>query len=212
MPIIFAKAPANAARLLCIDLRDLVLVARIPPGVPVMRLEDLAHTDPHSVFVVGLGDLVEGRLLSAAVQTGWRYLLVQDGAAVAEAELVSKRKAGGKAGEDLQLGALTAGPFTEATIEALNAAERLPSVRKAKYEARFLKIPAVYFAALWLHGGDEDILLPMVDPPGGLKTNRPYSEARVLAALREIAEQNKRFHDSHDAQSKSRGKSRGKGK
>jgi len=212
MPITFAKAPANAARLLCIDLRELVLVARVPPGVPVMRLEDLAHTDPHPVFVVGLNDLVEGRLLSAAVQTGWRYLLVQDGAAVAEAELVPKRGAGGKVGKDLQLGALTTGPFAEATIEALNAAEGLAPIRKAKYEARLLKIPAVYFAALWLHGGDEDILIPMVDPPGGLKANRPYPEAKVLAALREIAEQNKRFHDSHDAQSKKSRKPRPRGK
>ncbi|HEX8678768.1 MAG TPA: hypothetical protein VF683_02320 [Chthoniobacterales bacterium] len=214
MPITFAKAPPALADALCIHLRELLLVARVPPWVPVMRLEDLTHTDPHPVFVVGLNDLVEGRLLSAAVQTGWRYLLVQDGVATAEAELVPKRGRGAKEarGTDMQLAALTSGPFAEATIDAFRAAERLRPLQKENYEARFLKIPAVYFAALWLHGASKDILLPMVDPPGDLKANRPYSEAEVLDALRETAAQNKRFHDAHDKPRRTRGRSPDQGK
>ena len=92
---------------------------------------------------------------------------------------------------------LTRGPFTAATIEALNAAEKLPRVAKAEYELRFLKAPAVYFAALWLHSGNDDILIPMVDPPGRLeKEPRLFGKRRSSKALREIADQNKRFHDN----------------
>ena len=47
----------------------------------------------------------------------------------------------------------------------------------------------------WLHGEKGDVLIPMVDPPGGLKKNRAYSEEQVIKALHGIAEQNKSFHD-----------------
>ena len=74
----------------------------------------------------------------------------------------------------------------------------VPQVAGADYELRLLKVPAVYLVALWLHRGGEDILIPMGDPPGSLKANRPYSEADVIAALRDIAIRNKQFQDAYD--------------
>src|SRR4029450_4685921 len=66
-------------------------------------------------------------------------------------------------------------------------------------ELRLLKVPAVYLAALWLHGAKDDLLIPMGDPPGGLKPNEAYTEAAVKEALRGIVEQTRRFQDAYDA-------------
>jgi len=147
---------------------------------------------------VPLDALAQGKLLEAARQTSWRYLLIQDNAAVAEAELsVGRRGAKGAAGRSLEFVGLTHGPFAAATIDALDAAERLPQVASDDYELRLLKIPAVYLVALWLHGTREDILIPMGNAPGSLKSNQPYTESAVIAALRGPAEQAKRFDDAY---------------
>jgi hypothetical protein len=63
----------------------------------------------------------------------------------------------------------------------------------------------MYLVALWLHGAKDDILIPMGDPPGGLKKNRPYTEAAVIKALRGIAEQTKRFQGAYDENQRERG-------
>jgi hypothetical protein len=197
MPIIIRGSPARIAELICIYITELAQARQVPPWDPVeVRIEDLSQSDPHPVFVAPLAALVKGRLLEAAQQTGWRVLLVQGEQPVAEVELSGKSQRGAKGGSALKVISLTRGPFTEATIEALSVAEKLPRVAKAKYELRFLKAPAVYFAALWLHREKQDILIPMVDPPGGLKKNRAYSEEQVIKALRGIAQQNQSFHDN----------------
>jgi hypothetical protein len=197
MPIIIRDSPARIAELICIYIIELAQARQVPPWDPVeVRIEDLSQSDPHPVFVAPLAALVKGRLLEAAQQTGWRVLLVQGEQPVAEVELSGKSQRGAKGGSALKVISLTRGPFTEATIEALNVAEKLPRVAKAKYELRFLKAPAVYFAALWLHREKQDVLIPMVDPPGGLKKNRAYSEEQVIKALRGIAQQNQSFHDN----------------
>ena len=173
-----------------------------------MRLEELSHSEPHPVYYVSLDALADGKLLAAATQASWRYLLVQDDAAVAEAELsVGRRGAKGAGAKPLAFLGLTHGPFTAATIESLGAAERLPQVAAADYELRLLKVPAVYLAALWLHGANDDILIPMGDPPGGLKKNRPYTEAAVIKALRGVVAQTQGFQDAYaESQRKRRSK------
>jgi len=197
MAIVIRGSPARIAELICIYITELAQARQVPPWDPVeVRIEGLSQSDPHPIFVAPLAALVKGKLLDAAQQTGWRVLLAQGGQPVAEVELSGKSQRGAKGGGALKVISLTRGPFTEATLEALNAAEKLPSVARAKYELRFLKAPAVYFAALWLHGEKQDLLIPMVDPPGGLKKNRAYSEDQVIKALRGIAQQNQSFNDN----------------
>jgi hypothetical protein len=130
---------------------------------------------------------------------------VQHDTAVAEAE-VGAGRAGerGAKGSKLAFLGLTHSPFTAATIEALTVAERMPKVAKADYELRLLKVPAVYLIALWLHGGDADILVPMGDPPGGLKKNKAYSEAGVIRALRGDVERTRQFQQAYDEKRRKR--------
>src|SRR5215831_20940374 len=148
MSIIIRGGPARIAELICIYITELAQARQVPPWDPVeVRIEDLSQSDPHPVFVAPLDALVKGRLLGAAQQTGWRVLLAQGERPVAEVELSSKSQRGTKRTGTLKVMSLTRGPFTAATIEALSVAEKLQSVTKARYELRFLKAPAVYFAA-----------------------------------------------------------------
>jgi hypothetical protein len=87
MPITFAKAPRAANARLVGHLTELARERELPHPMAAMRLEALSHSEAHPVYFVPLDALAEGKLLQAATQTSWRYLLVQDGAAVAEAEL-----------------------------------------------------------------------------------------------------------------------------
>jgi len=163
-------------------------------------IRQLAHTQPHKVYTVGLNDLANGKLLSAAKETAWRYLLVADGKPVGEMELGSK-SASTKGGDtDLEFKALNEGPFAEATFNTLRFAERLDSVARENYELRFLRIAAAYFAALWLHGERDDLIIPMGKPPGGLRENTVYQEPQVIEALRRVAETTKQFHESARSQ------------
>ena len=208
MPITLRNVPRRGAARLVAHLTELLRERNVPTGMPVaMHLEALSYSEPHPVFSVPLDALAGGKLLDGATHASWRYLLVQDERAIAEVELSAGRRgakgAGAKSPEFL---GLTHGPFTEATIEALAAAEQLPQVAAADYELRLLKVPAVYLLALWLHGAKDDILIPMGDPPGGLKPNRPYAEAAVIDALQGIVEQTTRFQDAYDEKRRKRGK------
>ena len=199
MPIISRNIPRQGAARLAGHLTELFREKRSSSKMPEMRLEDLSHSEPHPVYYAPLDALADGKLLAAATQASWRYLLVQDDAAVAEAELSVGRRRGAKGvgAKPLEFLGLTHGPFTAATVESLGAAERLPQVEAADYELRLLKVPAVYLAALWLHGAKDDILIPMGNPPGGLKKNKPYTEAAVIKALRGVVEQTKGFQDAY---------------
>src|SRR5215831_9428262 len=198
MPITFPKAPRAAAAKLVGHLTELARERKMPYRMSEMRLESLSHSEAHPVYFVPLDALAQGKLLQAAKQTSWRYLLVQDNAPIAEAELAAaSRTTKGAKSRSLDFLSLTHGPFAVATVDALGAAEQLPQVEREDYELRLLKIPAVYFVALWLHGAKDDILMPMGQPPGGLKANEPYTEAQVIEALRGSVQQAQRFDEAH---------------
>jgi len=208
MPITLRNVPRRGAARLVAHLTKLLRERNVPTGMPVeMHLEALSYSEPHPVFSVPLDALAGGKLLDGATHASWRYLLVQDERAIAEVELSAGRRGAKGAGtKSLEFLGLTHGPFTEATIEALATAEQLPQVAAADYELRLLKVPAVYLVALWLHGAKDDILIPMGDPPGGLKPNRPYAEAAVIEALQGIVERTTRFQDAYDEKRRKRGK------
>lgn len=195
MPITFPKAPRGANARLVAHLAELARESKSP--MAEMPMEELSHSEAHPVYFVPLDALTEGKLLKAAKQTSWRYLLVKGSAAIAEVELSSRsRHTKGGRSHSLDFLRFTRGPFASATVDALHAAERLPQIARADYELRLLNIPAVYLVALWLHSAKDDILIPMGDPPAGLKRNEPYNEPAVIAALRDGAGRARRFDES----------------
>lgn len=143
--------------------------------------EDLTVTEPHQVFFIGLQDIADGKLLSSAVQTSWRYLLIDDQTAIGAVELGYI-----EGSNELQLLQINNGPFVKATIAGLNFAETLIEVQENDYEMRLLEIPALYVIALWLHG-EKDIIIPLSDDNYELKSNTAYSEYEIIAALKKPA-------------------------
>jgi hypothetical protein len=185
------QAPEEGREIIANSVGE-ILRTQPPGGAGVLqdlRTDDLAVAEPHQAFVVGLGDLAAGKLLKAARPAGWRYLLIQGTSAVAEIELDSGEGSRGS----LDFRGLHQTPFSNATLKALRMAEELPQVKKQDYELRFLTIPSVYLAAVWLHGDSGDIIIPIHQPPAGLQTNRPYSEKAVITALQPRAKQLSKF-------------------
>ena len=149
----------------------------------------IEHGPPHKVYTVSLRDLAERRLLDAATEVSWSYPLFANSEPIGELEIGALPPDEG----ELAARAFHKTPFTQATVAALREAEKSSSTTDEDYEVRFLKIPSVYFAALWLHAAKDDILLPLREPPGRLKSNQEYKEPDVISALRPDVEEALQF-------------------
>jgi hypothetical protein len=192
MPIYHPKEPAGAEGALRDGLTKF-LTASVggDERYAFMQREpvEVAHAAPHRVYTVHLYDLAKSRLLKAATEVAWSYPVFVNSEPIGELEMASKSE--NRA--DLKVRAFHKTPFTQAIVLALSNAEKSASTRHENYEMRFLKIPAVYFAALWLHAPKDDLLVPLREPPGRLQSNHEYHEAEVISALQPAAEQALRF-------------------
>jgi hypothetical protein len=190
MPIFHPKEPAGAEGAIRDGLTKF-LTASVTGDerYAFMRREpvEVAHADPHRVYTVDLYDLAKSRLLKAAKEVAWSYPVFVNSEPIGELEMASENRA------DLKVRAFHKTPFTQAIVLALSNAEKSASTAHADYEMRFLKIPAVYFAALWLHAPKDDLLVPLREPPGRLESNHEYREEEIISALQPAAEQALRF-------------------
>ena len=145
------------------------------------RAEPLELAAPHDVYTLGLDALAEGTGLEAAKPVGRRVLIMRAQEPVATAELDDPDGAGGLTA--------TEGPFTEATARAISEVESWPVVVEGDYELRVLRLPALYFMALWLkdrRDGD-DLIVPLDPAPVGIEAGRSYDEEELLGVLRDRA-------------------------
>jgi hypothetical protein len=145
---------------------------RNPPG-------QLALAQPHQIFSLGLADLAAGKGLEAAKPTGWRYL-VQAG----ENSLASAETAVTPATSEHVFSAFNSGRLVASTVEAIRTAQGLPEVGRGSFELRLLRVPALYFTALWMHGAqqNDDVLIPL-EPSPGVATGKPVPAAPLLQDL-----------------------------
>ena len=89
MPIIMRNAPRGGAAVLAANVTELMRAKQTPHGMKAQaHPEELHHSEPHPVYVATLDALAAGKLLAAAKQPGWRYLLAHNDEVVAEAELI----------------------------------------------------------------------------------------------------------------------------
>jgi hypothetical protein len=192
MPIFHPKEPVGAEGALRDGLTKFLTtsVSGDPRYAFMQRAPvQVAHAAPHKVYTVDVHDLVKNRLLKATKEVAWSYPVFVNSEPIGELEITSKSADEGRP----KVRAFHKTPFTEATVSALSNAEKSASTAHANYEMRFLKIPAVYFAALWLHAPKDDLLVPLREPPGRLDSNHEYHEAEVISALQPAAEQALRF-------------------
>jgi len=149
----------------------------------------LAAAVPHLVYFVGLDDVAQSRMLSAARPTSWRYILLKGDYAYAAAEVTIN--------EDGELGGFShvdRGPFAENIVAAVELAEITDTARGGDYELRLLSVPALYLVALWLHGAD-DLILPLAPAPGALEAERVYTEDQIFTELAELIERRTHVDD-----------------
>lgn len=162
-------------------------------GLGGAREEDLDVAAPHDVYTLGLDALAAGKGLEAARPVGRRVLIMRAEQPVATAELDDPEGGGGLSA--------TEGPFTEATATAISQVEGLPAVSERDYELRMLRLPALYFMALWLkdEAGTNDLIVPLDPAPAGIEPGRTYDEDELLGELRKRARS--RLEESDDESS-----------
>jgi len=142
---------------------------------------ELSIAAPHPVYFVGLTDVAEGRLLSAAILTGWRYLVLAGEEPIGAANVMVKQD-----DENLQFSHISHGPFVRNTIEGISRAASLTEVVNNDYELRLLDIPSLYVVSLWLHG-DEDRIMPLAPTNRALEPYKTYTEEEMIESLKQAA-------------------------
>jgi hypothetical protein len=149
----------------------------LQPGI--LRPQSLLVSTPHPAYFCGASDVAAGRLLTAAVRTGWRYLLFDGSVPVAAAELHEAE------GGELEFSNLETGDSIGLFVAALERAAPMDDTRAA-YEIRLLRVPALFFSALWL-AGEDHLLIPLV-ALHGLAAFETHGESEVLKGLQPAAQ------------------------
>lgn len=194
MPLRLPTPPSNGLEI----IREAIAGLLSTPTTPARTLsadtdedasQSLAAAAPHLVYFVGLDDVAQGSILSAARPTSWRYILLKGESARAAAELTINDE-----GEVEGFSHVDEGPFVESTISGVEFAEQLEASGGNDYELRLLSIPSLYLIALWLHGS-QDMLVPLTPAPGGLEPERAYTEEQIFSALMELIERRANLED-----------------
>ena len=175
MPLLAPEPPSQAAEIVHSTFRTFAENGTF--RTPALRnaTGPLQLTQPHQAFTLGLADLVAGKGLEAATPTGWRYLVQQGDKTLASAETALT----GTAPEHV-FAAINEGRFVASTADAIRTARALPEVSKGNFELRLLRVPGLYFTAVWLHGaqGTSDVLVPLDEMAG-----KPVPAAQLLKDL-----------------------------
>lgn len=154
------------------------------PGLRGAHKDQLAVSDPHQVFTMGMDDVTSGAGLDRARPVGWRFLVHSGGRTVASAETTQNPDGSGND----EVSHFNEGPFVAGTEKALAAVRSLTQVQATGFDVRLLRIPSVYMMALWLHSPATDLLVPMAPSPIG-KEGKPVAPAEFFAELGEVARQ-----------------------
>jgi len=176
--IIYPKAPDGGRQIVCEKVSR--ILQAFPRAFKGLRIEDLTVADPYQSYSVDLMDLASGRLLSATKAGGRQYLLVHGTNAFGVAYLTVDEKTG----KAMKCTGVSESGFSEGRLEALRMAEQLPQVKKQDYELRALDMPWIAFAAVWLHGNSDDIIIPLPPTFGRWDAYQPYSESQIMKLLK----------------------------
>jgi len=131
---------------------------------------------------------------------GWRFLVhekrprlaASDGAKTESEEYtpIAAATAVLTAGSTYELGELNEGPFVTGTEEAVRRAEKSEEVRKRRFDALMLIVPAIYVAALWLwdRDGEADTVLTIPPSNPALVPYQPMTTAAFLDVVHRLAQ------------------------
>lgn len=156
---------------------------------------DVKISAPHEVHNVGLDHLVARRSLTDVEVTGWRYLVMVEGDAVASSEV-----AVGTGGQSPSFEQVNVGPYVQSTASALQELNEIPEVQSGRYEPHLLQIPALSTCLLWLRqmDGATDLFMALSPAPEFLHAKRIYHEDELIDLLEGPARRCSNFDDSPD--------------
>jgi hypothetical protein len=152
----------------------------------------LALAAPHDVYSLGLRGLAEGASLEAATAVGRRFLVMDGDKPVASAELADDEGSGFQVNE---------GPLVESTAAAIEHAETDPELGGSDYEVRVLRVPGLYFTALWLKNEQDgaDVVIPLQPAPAPFMAGRKYAPVEIRSLLAEAARARLAYDDEDEA-------------
>jgi hypothetical protein len=145
----------------------------------------LALAAPHDVYSLGLRGLAEGASLEAATAVGRRFLVMDGDKPVASAELADDEGSGFQVNE---------GPLVESTAAAIE-------LGGSDYEVRVLRVPGLYFTALWLKNEQDgaDVVIPLQPAPAPFMAGRKYAPVEIRSLLAEAARARLAYDDEDEA-------------
>jgi hypothetical protein len=177
--IVYPKAPDGGEQAVSnlLDSKYLKPLLHLPPA----KYLTIARPFPVYFYPIKYTNLFSGQLLSETKFAGWRYLVTY-GTNSAELQLPydEEKREWPEIGWQFYP-ALPSG--CDPVLKTLQAAERLPQVKKADYELRYLNFLDIQFFAVWLHGKSSDIIIP-VPIYGNWQDYRPYSEREMIELLK----------------------------
>lgn len=168
----YPTAPQDGKRVILVQS----IVAR---EFHVSKQIDMEVSEPLQWYSVKTPDVASGRLLSSAntYTSTWIYILSQRSKVVGAATLSGTES-------PLKFSGLLDSSFGEKLQKALRFAENLPQLRNQVFEVRYLGAAPLNFFALWLHGKQEDLLLPLPPTFGRFNAYQSYSESQVITVLK----------------------------
>lgn len=190
MQLTYPKAPDDGVQ----HLRSALQAALQTQGFGInrgfarARAGNLKLSQAFRGYTLGLEDLAQGKGLAEAKAGDWHYLVFDAGVSIADAQL---SEVAGKLG----FSALNHGALAASAVRALELAEQAPQLQGQSYELRLLLVPALQMTAIWLHGG-EDQLIPIEPTPTTLAARQLYGETALLALLTAPAQQAKAIFDA----------------
>ena len=145
---------------------------------------DLSLVEPLQEYTVTKEKFALGNLLPGATFSNWSYVIMHGDKVLGHVDV----KANGETGKMQWDGTSHTPTYDGSLVNAMHIAEQLPQVKERDYEARILGVPFGFLYVLWLHGKTDDILIPLLPVPHGVKAGQPYTESEIIKFLNEAAE------------------------
>lgn len=187
-PTLKIKLPLLEARLADLIREARPLLALKQGEASLAPKPNVTLAVPHDVFVIGLNDLIERDDPTPQKPSSLRVFEVEDGRNRAVFDLTPPDQG------TPQVQSMSNDPATvEALQRGLAEAQRIAEQGDAEPELRFVRIPALYVEAFWLHYPDKarDVVIP-VKAPFLLPSHQPISAQQFFARLREAARERRR--------------------
>ena len=160
-------------------LAEMIRLGRAPKDLPNKGF-------PLRTYVLGLRSIVKGKGVDRAKPILWDFLV---GSGSGPAVLVAVADPPGKKLPTMT--SLTRGPAAAEVVQATQQVEKLPPIRRHRYELRRLRISALSIHAFWLKSlekGETDLAVPHQAIREQLKRMRPYPMEQFLSVVRLLAE------------------------